>query len=279
VRKVSWRTTSDRLKGKIALVTGGSSGLGKATAERIHREGGAVIISDIDAHRGEEVAQAIGAAFLVHDVADEGAWTRVLSEIQQSHGGLHILVNNAGVIGPTREAALDEATLESWRRVFEVNVHGVFLGCRAAVPIMCTAGGGCIVNVASIAGLLPSAHAVAYGASKAAVTQFTKSVAQHCIQRGWPIRCNSVHPGDAITPLWEKHARGAAAKRGVSIELIYEEARALMPFRRFIGVEDVAAAIAYLASDDAVMVTGTELVVDGGFMGYGRRASSSTVCE
>ena len=157
------------------------------------------------------------------------------------------------------------------RSVFQVNVDGVFLGCRAAVPVMCAAGGGCIVNVSSIAGLLPTAHAVAYGASKAAVTQFTKSVAQHCVQRGLPIRCNSVHPGDVVTPLWERRAEEMAAKRGVSIDVIFEEARAPMPFRRFVGVEDVAAAIAYLASDEATMVTGTELVVDGGFIGCGAK--------
>ncbi len=253
-----------RLADKVALVTGGASGLGKAIAERLAAEGARVVISDVDCRAGTQAAASGGLIFLEHDVCDETRWTQVVEEINQRLGRLDILVNNAGILGPMNAVSPVDTALEVWRRIFAVNVEGVFLGCRTAIPAMAASGGGSIVNISSIAGLRATPYATAYGASKAAVRQLTKSVAQHCAERKLNIRCNSVHPGDVRTPLWDKGAEEIAKSRQIPVAEVIEEGRTDSPMGEFTRPEDIAAAVAYLASDEARYITGTKLIVDGG---------------
>jgi 3(or 17)beta-hydroxysteroid dehydrogenase len=183
-----------RLAQKVALVTGGASGLGKAIALRLASDGTRVVITDVDRSAGTATAAAGGFTFLEQDVRDEQRWTQVVTQIEERLGRLNILVNNAGILGPMTAVSPEDTPLDLWRRIFAVNVEGVFLGCRAAIPAMRRAGEGSIINISSIAGLRASPYATAYGASKAAVRHLTKSIAQHCAEQKLNIRCNSVHP-------------------------------------------------------------------------------------
>jgi 3(or 17)beta-hydroxysteroid dehydrogenase len=255
-----------RLEKRNAIVTGGASGLGEAIAARLLEEGAQVIITDIQVSLGRATAERRGFHFLEQDVTDEGRWTSLVDEVEKLHGKVHILVNNAGVLGPMQSVDPETTTLSDWRQIFRINVEGVFLGCRAAVQAMRRAGGGSIVNLSSAAGLVATPYATAYGASKAAVRQLTKSVAQHCAQHRLNIRCNSVHPGNVRTPLWDHQAREVAAKRGVSLADVVAEAEAICPLGDLTTPQDVAAAVAFLVSDDARHVTGSKMLVDGGIV-------------
>jgi 3(or 17)beta-hydroxysteroid dehydrogenase len=255
-----------RLDKKIALVTGGAAGLGKAIAQRLVAEGATVVISDVQHDLGRATAKECGCTFLEQDVCDEARWTEVVREVEKRFGQLNILVNNAGILGPMDAINPENTPLAMWRKIFAVNVEGVFLGCRAAIAAMRRAGGGSIINMSSVAGLLATPYATAYGASKATVRQLTKSVAQHCAEHKLNIRCNSVHPGTVRTALWDKYAQETAAARGVPVETIIAESRAEIPMGDFTLPEDVAAAVAFLASEDARHITGTKLIVDGGFV-------------
>lgn len=259
-------SAESRLAGKVSLVTGGASGLGKAIAQRLALEGADVVITDIQVSLGEATADELGCTFLTQDVADEVQWERVVHEVQERHGGLNIMVNNAGVLGPMETVTPENTQLAEWRRIFSVNVEGVFLGCRAAIPAINASGGGSIINISSVAGLLATPYATAYGASKAAVRQLTKSVAQHCMEKKLRVRCNSVHPGTVRTPLWDKQAAETARRRNVSFETIVSEIQSAIPMGDFTQAMDVAAAVAFLASDDSRHITGAKLVVDGGIV-------------
>ena len=252
------------LSGKIALVTGGASGLGRAIAERLAKDGANVVVTDVNADMGKATAEECGFVFLHHDVCDEQGWSRVVLEVERRFGHLDILVNNAGVVGSQTAVSPEDTSLANWRRVFAVNVEGVFLGCRAAIAAMRRTGSGSIVNIASIAGLLATPYNTAYGASKAAVRQLTKSVAQHCAEERLPIRCNAVQPGNVFTPFWENLAKELAEKKGVSVAKIIEQGKAEAPMGDFVAPQDVAAAVAFLASDESRYMTGSELIVDGG---------------
>jgi 3(or 17)beta-hydroxysteroid dehydrogenase len=261
------------LKSKVALVTGGATGLGKAIAQRLAAEGARVVISDVQAELGQATATECGFTFLKQDVCDEAQWVEIVQEIEKRHGQLHILVNNAGILGPMDAINPENTRLADWKKVFAVNVDGVFLGCRAAIPAMRRAGGGAIINISSVAGLLATPYATAYGATKATVRQLTKSVAQHCAQERLNIRCNSVHPGNVRDPqshrqpsMWEKHAADTARERGVPLEEVVAEAQQGTPMGDLTLPEDVAAAVAFLASDDARHITGEKLIVDGGLI-------------
>lgn len=253
-----------RLNSTVALVTGGASGLGKAIAHRLASDGARVVITDIQRDLGEATAEEGGFTFLQQDVCDETQWTGIVSEIEERFGGLNVLVNNAGILGPKDAVNPENTRLADWKRIFEINVEGVFLGCRAAIAAMKRAGEGSIVNISSVAGLLATPYATAYGASKAAVRQLTKSVAQYCAQEKLNIRCNSVHPGDVLTPLWIKQAEENARLRGITAEEIIAEAKAIIPLGEFTLPEDIAAAVSFLVSKHARHITGEKLIVDGG---------------
>ncbi len=255
----------DRVAGKVVLVTGAGSGIGRATAELLAAEGASVIVSDINQTGGQETVQQIGgqkigkSRFLPHDTAQEADWQRVIADILEGEGRLDGLVNNAGISGPFPSRFEDE-TVEQWQRILSINVQGVFLGCKHAVPAMRTPrdgspGGGAIVNLSSLAAFLGTPDLAAYGASKGAVRQFTKTVAMDCARKGYKIRCNSVHPGIVMTPMGERVVPGDKAK---------ERMRRHIPLGEFGAPRDIAYGILYLISDESRFVTGTELVIDGG---------------
>jgi 3(or 17)beta-hydroxysteroid dehydrogenase len=255
------------LRGKVALVTGGASGIGRAIAERLAADGARVIISDVQTALGKSVAAERNFDFMTHDVVNESQWLELMRRILGSHGGLHVLVNNAGVLSPPSELANPEtSTLSDWRRIFAVNVEGVFLGCKTAIPAMHSSGGGSIINISSVAALLATPFATAYGASKASVRQLTKSVAQHCAQRSLNIRCNSVHPGIVRTAALDKAFGEAASQRGVSFEAILTERKGAVPVGEFAQLQEIAGAVAFLASDESRHMTGAQLVIDGGLV-------------
>lgn len=256
-----------RLDGKIALITGGASGFGETTGRLFAREGAKVVLTDRNAEGAARVARDIGnaASFLPHDVTSEADWARVVEETMGLHGKLDILMNNAGVYGTGAPQDIESITFEEWRFVNSVNMDGVFLGCRAAIPAMAKTGGGAIINISSIAGIRGTSHIVAYGASKGAVRQLTKSVAQHCGYKGYGIRCNSIHPGMVRTPLGEdvlKHRYG-------DVESGAKERLGGIPLGELGTVEDVANAALFLASDESRHITGLEMVVDGGLVNAG----------
>jgi 3(or 17)beta-hydroxysteroid dehydrogenase len=247
-----------RLAGKCAFVTGAASGLGQAIARAYVAEGARVAIADVDEAGGRAVAASLGQAalFLRHDVTDEEAWRRNLAAAAGAFGRLDTLVNNAGiaVVGN-----VEKTSLEDWRRVQAVNVEGVFLGCKHALPHLRAAGGGAIVNMSSVAGIIGDPSLAAYCASKGAVRLLTKSVALHCARKKDGVRCNSIHPVFTATPMVEAmlaDARDPSQKRAAL--------EACVPLGRLGEPDDVAAAAVYLVSDEARFVTGTELVIDGG---------------
>ena len=243
-----------RLSGKVALVTGGASGLGLAICHRFVAEGASVIIADIDEATGTAVAADLGdaARFERLDVTLEADWASVMTRL----GSLDILVNNAGI---TTLGSIEDVTLEQFRREFEVDVVGVFLGCKAGVARMKTGEGGSIINMSSMTGVRAQADLVAYNGAKAAVTHMTKSVALHCAKQGYGIRCNSVHPGLIRTPIIDK-----VLAQSDDPDSVYASWMEVLPIGRLGTPEEVAAICVYLASDESAFATGAEFRIDGG---------------
>jgi len=256
----------DRLKGRMALVTGGAMGLGQGIARRFVEEGAEVVLTDISEEAGAATDGEPGAHFLPHDVGSEEQWSAVVAETRKRFGALHILVNNAGTKG-NAAAAKDPAgaPLSDWETIFRVNAAGVFLGCRAAMPIIAASGGGAIVNLSSVASLVPTPFITAYGASKAAVDHLTRSVALHCARAGMNVRCNTVHPGQVHTPMLEGLFARMAAEAGVSSDAFAQGFLQAIPLGRYQEPVDIANAVLFLASEEARNITGQALVVDGGF--------------
>jgi NAD(P)-dependent dehydrogenase (short-subunit alcohol dehydrogenase family) len=249
-----------RVSGKVALVTGAASGIGRACAEILAREGAEVILTDVQAS-GEEVAVTIRnsggkARFIHHDVASESEWIDVIASVEKQSGRLDILVNNAGI---AVAGLIHELTLDTWRRQMAVNVDGVFLGVKTALPLMRKSAGGSIINISSIAGLRGAANLSAYCASKGAVRLFTKSVALECAAMQDGIRCNSVHPGLIETPIWAQVVPGSNEPMDLDAA-----ATLRVPLRRKGWPDDIAKVVLFLASDDSGYMTGEEVVVDGG---------------
>ncbi|UPT64676.1 MAG: glucose 1-dehydrogenase [Hyphomonadaceae bacterium JAD_PAG50586_4] len=250
-----------RVAGKVALVTGGGLGLGRATAQMLAREGAKVVVTDVKDVEGARVADEIvdaggEAMFLHHDVAKEADWDRVVRATVERFGGLQILVNNAGV---ALSGDVEHTTLEQWRWLMSINLDGVFLGTKRAIEAMKPAGGS-IINLSSIEGLIGDANLAAYNASKGGVRIFTKSAALYCAKAGLNIRVNSVHPGYISTPMVEallaQQPDAAAAKAFVA---------SLHPVNHLGEPDDIAYGVLYLASDESKFVTGAELVIDGGY--------------
>lgn len=253
----------DRLKGKIAMVTGAASGLGLRMAERFASEGAHVLLTDIDGPGAARTAAAIGpmAAAFTHDVTSEADWAAAVTEAEARFGGLHILVNNAGIGTP---GSVESTTLEDWRRVHAIDLDGVFLGCKAALPLMRATtrregSRGSILNISSIAGVIASGRMAAYNSAKAGVRHLTKSVALHCASNKDAITCNSVHPAFIDTPILDNFQR-----EGVTKEQVKEKLGRQIPAGTVGEPDDVAWAAVYLCSDEAKFVTGAELYIDGG---------------
>ena len=259
-----------KLNDKVALVTGGASGLGKTIAETLVSEGAKVVITDVQAELGQSTAEALGCAFLQQDVSDENQWNSIIDQVEQDQGGIHILINNAGIVGPQDCTNPENTRFEDWKKIQAINIDGVFLGCRAAIPAIRRAGGGSIVNISSVAALTATPYATAYGLSKAAVRHLTKSVAQHCADTKSNIRCNSIHPGDVLTPLMKRLHEEAAQQHGMSVEDVMEKGKSLTPLGDYVKPEDIANAVLYLVSDTGRNITGTKLIVDGGYTSCGK---------
>ena len=256
---------SGRVAGKAALITGAAGGLGQAMAWMLAREGSRVAVTDMNLEGARALAEEInaecpGMAFaFAHDVTDEGQWISVIDQAVAAMGGLSILINNAGIGGELVWAEQD--TLENWRRVQAVNVESIMLGCKHAMPHLRASGAGSIINISSVAGLAAAPGMGAYNATKAAVWMYTKTVALEAAKGGWNVRCNSVHPVFIKTPILDPFVAMAGGDEG----LAHEKLARGIPLKRIGEPDDVAYCALYLASDESKFVTGTELVIDGGY--------------
>jgi len=255
-----------RIEGKIALVTGGANGIGKAICELFTKEGAHVFLTDINEKEGKKVASALQgggkkADFIKQDVQDEKKWASVIDTILKKTGHLDILVNNAGVIGlDLGPQNPEEASLDTWKLVHSINLDGTFLGCKYGIKAMKKSGGS-IINMSSRSGIVGIPGAAAYASSKAAVRNHTKTVALYCADHSYNIRCNSLHPAAIMTPLWDL-CLGAAKDH----EKRLKEAEHAIPLRHFGKPIDVAYAALYLASDESSYLTGSEITIDGGVL-------------
>jgi len=244
-----------RLDGKIAIVTGAATGLGRADAEALVHEGARVVATDINETAGRELAAKLNAAragsalFLAQDVRDEARWTQVVAECVGHFGGLHVLVNNAGVVVI---ATPETCTLEQFRFQNQVMSEGVFLGCRSSIPAIRASGGGSIINMSSMASHLGYPVYFAYSAAKGAVRAMTKSVAVYCQTNKYGIRCNSIHPGAIETQM----VRDATRELGMEMSMWEQSPTGLgQP-------SDVANVVVFLASDESRYINGAEILVD-----------------
>ena len=259
------------VRGKVALVTGAAKGIGAACAATLAGHGASVVVADIDAQAGRAVADAIikeggDAVFMALDVTDQAQWQTTVSAVVDHHGGLDVLVNNAGI---AIVHTLLETSLEEWRRVHAVNLDSVFMGTRCAVEVMRPGGrsgrGGSIINLSSVGGLIGAEGLSSYCSSKGGVRLFSKSVAVECGRAGYGIRVNSVHPGNTDTPMFRQEledmrSKGAVASTEEALKF-YMDMQVLPEIGQ---PRDIAAMVLFLASDAARFITGAEFVVDGG---------------
>jgi len=252
-----------RVSGKVALVSGAAIGLGRATAILLAREGATVIVTDLDDESGQDTVDEIvkigaRAKFLHQDVVDLQRWTEVVDAVVAEFGCLDITVNNAGICFA---ANVETTTPEEWRRTMAVNLDGVFFGTQQSIRVMKEGGGGSIINISSIDGIVGESELAAYCASKGGVRTFTKAAAVHCGERGYAIRVNSIHPGYIVT---SQHVNYLKALGTYGIE--NEKAIRRHPVGHLGQPDDVAYGVLYLASDESGFVTGSELVIDGGYI-------------
>lgn len=246
----------NRVAGKVAIVTGGALGMGRAHAELLAAEGAKVVVTDVNEAEGRVTVKRIcdkggEALFLKHNVTSEAEWKTVVKEAVARYGKVDVLVNNAGIL---IMKPIDETSAEEWDRVFDINVKGVFLGCKAVVPAMQKAGGGSIINISSIYGLVGAPGAAAYEASKGAVRLMTKAAAIDLAR--YHIRVNSVHPGVIRTEMTKDLlADPTIAKALLGTTILGRPAEPV----------EVSYAVLFLASDESSFMDGSELVVDGGY--------------
>lgn len=261
-----------RVQGKIALVTGAGSGIGRGAALALAAEGATVVATDVDVAGNDEtvalITKAGGKAVgMAHDVTSEARWADVVAEIKDKQKGLHILVNNAGI-----GIAADIFTMEykDWQRQQAINVDGVFFGVKHAIPLIAASGGGSVINISSVAGLRGAPGLAGYCATKGAVRLFTKAVAMECTQAKMNVRVNSVHPGIIDTAIWNKIPQNGMGS--LNLPMMQDGANAIDANVLGQGVpvgyaglpSDIAAGIVFLASEESRYMTGTELVIDGG---------------
>lgn len=259
------------LDGRVALVTGGARGIGAAIAQALARAGASVVITDVldadGAEQAERLRQNGPVSYQHHDVTSEADWADVVSRCESDLGGLDILVNNAGIY---LSRPLLQTSLEDFRRVQSVNVDGVFLGMKTALPAIARRahrwpGGGAIVNLSSVAGIVGQPGTIAYNASKGAVRLMTKSAAMECAAANLKVRVNSVHPGVIETPMYEALMSGFAEQQPAGDNELRSQVAAAHPLGRIGTPAEIANAVLFLASDAAAFMTGAEVVVDGGF--------------
>ena len=260
---------SGRVQGKVALVTGGASGIGAACVELLAGEGAAVAVTDIDELGGPELVARINKAghqtvFLHQDVTSEARWVEVVTEVEKRFGRLDILVSNAGI--GISVPSITDMSLEDWRRQTAINLDGVFLSVKHCLPAMRrSGGGGSIILMSSLAGLRGAPGLSGYCATKGGVRLFAKAIAMECASAGDGIRVNSVHPGIIDTPIWGKIPAGAAGNQANAPIDPDERAKLATPLGRAGQAAEIASGVLYLASDDASWIAGETLVVSGGY--------------
>lgn len=239
-----------RVKDKIAVVTGGSRGVGRCISERLIKEGAKVIITDINAEAGEATASEIGASFFKQDVSQEADWQALKDLLQEQHGGLDILINNAAIL---RTASPEAEDLAGWQQVMRINSDSVFLAINTMLPLMAASGGGSIINMSSSSALIGMPHFAAYGASKAAVRGITLSTAVYCKQAMNGVRCNTVHPDGINTPMVQEIAADLPPM---------DETAAMRAIPFLCEPEDIANTLLFLASDESRHINGAAICVD-----------------
>jgi 3(or 17)beta-hydroxysteroid dehydrogenase len=247
-----------RLEGKVAVITGGASGIGAAAARRFAAEGARVIVADVQDDLGQAVAAGIDGLYLHLDVAHEPDWKAAASAVESRHGRLDVMFNNAGIVSGRSIEDLDLAT---WDRIIGINLTGVMLGCQTAIRLMKAnpdGPSGSIINTASTAAYAAIPGDPAYSATKSGVRLLTKAVAVHCARAGYGIRCNSLHPGATETPIMAPALQAAPQ--------LIDAFNKMSPLGRMAQPEEIAAVAVFLASDDASYVTGAEYLADGGMM-------------
>jgi 3(or 17)beta-hydroxysteroid dehydrogenase len=254
-----------RLKDKVALITGGASGLGECAAKLFVQEGAKVVIADIAEDKGSAIANGLGASghFMRLDVTSEDNWIAAIQETVTKFGAIHVLVNSAG-IGLSK--TVEEIELAEWRKVHAIDLDGVFLGCKHGVKeIKKHTGvygegkpGGSIINISSISGIIAGANMAAYNSAKAGVRLLSKSVALHCAKSGYNIRCNSVHPTFINTPILDKY------RDRMGEEVMQQKLGRQVPIGRLGKPEEVGWPMVFLASDESSFMTGSEVIIDGG---------------
>ena len=246
---------TDRVKGKVCVVTGGAMGLGEADSRRLAQEGGTVIVADIADAEGQKVADEIGGEYYHLDVTQEAAWVDLIAHVKEKYGKLNVLVNNAGIVIP---GTVEGCTEDEWRAQHAVSTDATFYGMKHAIPLMRENGEGCsIVNMSSIAGIAGIPYVFAYAAAKGAVRLMSKAAAVHCAQNGDKIRVNSIHPGGIVTPMTQKV--GAQVE-----EAMEKDPSNTAPVAGTTPgqPDDIAWMVVYLASDESKYTNGAEMVID-----------------
>ena len=255
-----------RVQNKVAIITGGASGVGKADAELLAAEGAKVVLTDVNAAEGEKVAAAINAKgqsalFLKHDIASEDDWRAVLAATTEKFGGLDILVNNAAILA---QATIEETDLALWQKIQKINSDGYFLGCKYGLEAMKSRPSGSIINMSSMAGIGGVSSFCAYSASKAAVAGLTRSVAAHCRAQLYKVRCNSIHPDGIATPMvFNLHK-----ERGAGTSYVREKDPKQLQ-ARFAQPTDIANLVLFLASDESKFINGAEMRIDNAYSVWG----------
>ena len=252
------------LKGKIAFISGGASGIGAATARRFVAEGARVAVADIQDDKGKALARELGdSAFYVHlDVTSEDSWRAAVDAAAKRFGALTTVVNSAGISVP---ATIEQESLEGFRRTLAINLEGTFLGCKFGVAALKGQKGAAIVNVASTLGAKAGAIFVSYSASKGGVRMLTRAVALHCAEQGYDIRVNAILPGAIHTEMVEGYVAAGIAAGGTR-EAVVEGFASVHPMKRLGRPHEPADAILFLASDQSSYITGIDLPVDGGYL-------------
>ena len=250
-----------RVENKVAIVTGAASGLGFAAARKLMDEGAKVLLTDINKEVINSMPERLSNysetqfSSMAHDVANEESWINVIENAENHFGKINILVNSAGI---SLGADVVSTDFEIWKKVHQVNLDSVFLGCKYAVPIMSKSGQGSIINLSSISGIVAGWNTAAYNSSKAGVRLLSKSVALYCAKKGYDVRCNSVHPAFVDTPILDPLKQAFGEENAVA------KLSRQIPMNKIGDTDDVSYAILYLASDESKFMTGTEIVLDGG---------------